>query len=61
VRRQQRINKVSPTTSPNPKSLNTARNHLVTQGTRLHNLLLSRVGARTSSPRTSMIATGSTR
>jgi hypothetical protein len=34
---------------------------LVTQGTRLHNLLLSRVGARTSSPRTSMIATGSMR
>jgi hypothetical protein len=47
--------------NPKPKSLNTTRIQLVTQKARHHLLLLSRVDARTSSPRTSMITTGSTR
>jgi hypothetical protein len=57
---QQSINKISPTDSQSQSSQHSSEppGH---PGPRLHNLLPTRVDARSSSPRTSMIATGSTR
>jgi hypothetical protein len=60
MQQQQSIIKISPSSSQ-AQSSQLSLEPPGHPGPRLHNLLLSRVGARTSSPRTSMIAVGSTR
>jgi hypothetical protein len=57
---QQSIIKISPPSSQ-AQSCQLSSEQLGHTGSRLHNLLPSRVDARTSSPRTSMVAIGSTR
>jgi hypothetical protein len=60
MQQQQSIIKISPTSSQSQSSQHSSE-PLGHPGPRLQNLLPSRVDARTSSPRTSMIAIGSMR